>query len=128
MRYLLDTHTLIWWGLDLSKLGAGARAILTTGDGDFFVSAASVWEIATKWRIGKLRELADPQLQIPALMIENGFQSLAVTNEHAMRGGLLEGDHRDPFDRLIAAQAIAEQLVVITRDPKIAAFGCAVIW
>ena len=128
MRYLLDTHTLIWWGLDVAQLGIGAREVLTNGGDEIFVSAASIWEIATKWRIGKLRDLVDPQLQIPALMAENGFQSLVVTEAHAMLGGLSENDHRDPFDRLIAAQAIVEQMVVVTRDPKIAAFGCAVIW
>ena len=128
MRYLLDTHTLIWWGLDATKLGARARDVLASGESDVFVSAASIWEISTKWRIGKLPEVANPQMQIPALIAKNRFRGLGIAHEHAMLGGLLENDHRDPFDRLIAAQAIVEEMVVVTRDPKIAAFGCAVIW
>lgn len=126
--YLLDTHTLIWWLLDLPKLGQASRAILASPDCKVFVGAGVVWEIATKWRIGKLREIVDPQIQIPELMTRNGFRSLPVTEDHAMRAGLLEGEHRDPFDRLIAAQALCEEMIVISRDPKIAAFGCAVIW
>lgn len=128
MRYLLDTHTLIWWLLDLSQLKTTGRTILSSQDSDVFVSAGSVWEIATKWRIGKLREIVDPQVQIPDLMRRNGFHSLPVTDAHAMRAGLLEGEHRDPFDRIIAAQALCEEMIVISRDPKIAAFGCAVMW
>lgn len=126
--YLLDTHTLIWWLLDLPKLGQASRTILASRDRKVFVGAGVVWEIATKWRIGKLREIVDPQTQIPDLMQRNGFRSLPVTQAHAMRAGLLEGEHRDPFDRLIAAQALCEEMIVISRDPKIAAFGCAVIW
>lgn len=128
MRYLLDTHTLIWWLLDLGQLGRTARSVLESGEDDIIVSAASIWEIATKWRIGKLREIVDPQVQIPALIARNGFVTLPIDDVHAMRAGLLDTFHRDPFDRMLAAQALCEGLVVVTRDPKIAAFGCAVIW
>lgn len=128
MRYLLDTHTALWWWSDATKLGSAARGVLVDAYSDVFVSAASAWEIATKYRSGRLPDIGDPALNYRRFMDDSGFISLDVTEAHAMRGGLLEGDHRDPFDRLIAAQAIVEQMVVITRDPKIAAFGCAVIW
>lgn len=128
LTYLLDTHTLIWWLLDQPKIGRASRSILEARDSAIYVGTGVVWEIATKWRIGKLREIVDPQVQIPELMRRNGFLSLPVTDAHAMRAGLLVGEHRDPFDRLIAAQALCEEMIVISRDPKIAAFGCAVIW
>lgn len=128
MRYILDTHTALWWWSDATKLGSAARAILVTAESDIFVSAASAWEVATKYRSGKLPDIGDPAVNYRRFMQQSGFASLPVSEAHAMRGGLLESDHRDPFDRLIAAQAIAEQMVVITRDPRIGAFGCAVIW
>lgn len=128
MRLLLDTHALIWWWLDAPQLSAKARDVIGAGEHDVFVSVASVWEIATKWRIGKLQEIEDPASQYEPLMVRNGFISLMMREEHAMKAGLLVGDHRDPFDRLIAAQALIEGLTVITRDPALAAFGCDVIW
>ena len=128
MKLLLDTHALIWWWTDAPQLSPEVRRILSAGDNEIFVSAACIWEIATKWRIGKLREIADPASQYAPLMTENGFVGLALTEEHAMKAGLLAGEHRDPFDRMIAAQALIEGLSVITRDPALAAFGCDVIW
>jgi PIN domain nuclease of toxin-antitoxin system len=128
MRYLLDTHAALWWWSDQAKLGMAGLAILSDASSDIFVSAASAWEVATKYRSGKLPDIGDPAIHFPRHMETNGFHSLAVTQRHALLGGAFDHDHRDPFDRLIAAQAIAEQMVVVTRDPKIAAFGCAVIW
>lgn len=128
MRLLLDTHALIWWWTDAPQLSLEARRILSAGDYEIFVSAACIWEIATKWRIGKLREIDDPASQYAPLMAKNGFVGLTLTEEHAMKAGLLPGEHRDPFDRMIAAQALIEGLTVITRDPALAAFGCDVIW
>lgn len=128
MRYLLDTHTALWWWSDETKLGAAGYAVLTDARSEVLVSAASAWEVATKYRSGKLPDIGDPATNYRRHMEESGFLGLAVTEAHAMLGGSFESDHRDPFDRLIAAQAIVEGLVVITRDPKIAAFGCAVLW
>lgn len=128
MAYLLDTHTALWWWSDTTKLGRVGRSILTAKDELIFVSAAAAFEVATKYRSGKLPDIGDPAVNFPRLMTSNGFRSLPVTEAHAMRAGLLEGEHRDPFDRLIAAQALCEEMIVISRDPKIAAFGCAVIW
>jgi len=127
-RFLLDTHAALWWWRDSPNLGARARATIANPDSIIFVSAASAWEIATKWRIGKLDDIGDPAANYKRLMVRNGFSSLAVTEDHTLRAGILPGEHRDPFDRLIAAQALIEQLTVLTRDIAIAAFGCKTDW
>lgn len=93
-----------------------------------YVSVASAYEVANKHRLGKLDVIGDPALKYPALMIEHGFVELSITGPQALRAGRLPGEHRDPFDRLIAAQALEDGLVVVTCDPKIAAFGCKVLW
>ncbi len=124
---LLDTHVALWWWRDLRRLSPAARlAIETTST--IFVSAISAFEIGQKWRLGKLPMIDDPALNYPRLMAENRFAALAISDTHSLAAALLPGDHRDPFDRLIAAQALAEGLTVVTRDPAIAAFGCKVLW
>ena len=128
LRYLLDTHAALWWWSGAAKLGAAGNAVLINRASKVFVSAATAWEVATKYRRGNLPDIGDPAVNFAKHMAANGFHSLPVTEAHAMRGGLLEGEHRDPFDRLIAAQALCEGMIVISRDPKIVAFGCAVIW
>jgi len=126
--YLLDTHAAIWWWTANSRLGSKAASLIASRDADIFFSAASVWEIAIKNNAGKLPEIVDFANQYKPLMQANGFRALAVTDDHALRGGFLPGVHRDPFDRLIAAQALMEKMTVITRDPAIASFGCDVFW
>ena len=126
--YLLDTHAAIWWWTASSRLGATAASVISSEDASIFFSAASVWEIAIKSHAGKLPEIVDFESQYGPLMQANGFRALAVTDEHALRAGFLPGEHRDPFDRLIAGQALMEGMAVITRDPAIAAFGCDVLW
>lgn len=126
--YLLDTHTLLWWWSDASRLSASARTTLQESDRRFFVSAAVVWEIAIKSALGKLSMMADFEGQYPRLMRDNGFHRLDITDRHAMRAAYLPGAHRDPFDRLIAAQGLVEDMVVITRDADVAAFGGRTLW
>lgn len=128
MSLLLDTHTAIWWWLDSPRLGPAAREAIIAGDRPVAVSAVCGLEIAIKYRIGKLPEFGDPETRFPALMAANQFDSLHVTDAHALRAGLLPGDHRDPFDRLLAAQALIEDMTVVTRDPAFAAFGCKTLW
>jgi PIN domain nuclease of toxin-antitoxin system len=89
------------------------------------VCPASAYEMAGKYRLGRLFEIGDPGSRLPALMAHPGFLSLAVMQDNAFAGRLLPGN---PFDRLIAAQALAEGLLVVTRDPHFAAFGCKVLW
>ena len=92
------------------------------------VSVVSAFEISLKWRLGKLTMIEDPAVNYPLLMAHNGFADLAVSRAHTLAAGLLPGDHRDPFDRIIAAQALAENLTVVTRDPAFTVFGCKVLW
>lgn len=91
-------------------------------------SAISVWEIANKNRLGKLPQIARFATEQPALVRQNGFRMLDLTSDHALRAGYLPGAHRDPFDRLLAGQALVEDMTVLTNDPEIAAFGCKVFW
>ena len=125
---LLDTHTAIWWWTDSTRIGKNALGVLVEGKTAIFVSPVSAIEIAIKFRIGKLSEFGNPAADFPALMASNGFLSLPITDSHALAAGLLPGSHRDPFDRLIAAQALAESLTVATCDPEFASFGCRTIW
>jgi PIN domain nuclease of toxin-antitoxin system len=126
--YLLDTHTLLWWWLSDRALSQAARAVLEARQGKIFVSAVAAIEIAIKVRLGKLPSMAEALTRFDALVDGDSFVHLPISHHHAIRAGVLEGDHRDPFDRLIAAQALLENLVVITRDPEIARFGCKVLW
>ncbi len=125
---LLDTHTAIWWWSDPDRIGNTARKVLSDGEAAIYVSPVSAIEIAIKFRIGKLADFGDPAADFPAMMARNGFLSLPITERHALSAGLLPGLHRDPFDRLIAAQALVEGLAVATCDEEFASFGCKTIW
>lgn len=127
-EFLLDTHALIWWWLADPKLsGAACEAIEGKGD-RIVVSAVSIYEIANKQRIGKLPALQAILSGLDDAVADSGFELLSLSAGHAAHPGQLLGDHRDPFDRMIAAQGLVERLTVITCDPAIAAFGCKVLW
>ena len=111
MRLLLDTHVLIWWD-EGRRLSAPARRAITDAD-EVFVSAASAWEVAIKVGLGRLR----PTRTVEDAVEESGFAELPVTFQHASRVASLPPHHRDPFDRLLAAQAEVEGLTLVTRDP-----------
>ena len=128
MRLLLDTHALLWWWKNAVQLGDGAKSALIDPDNEVFVSAASGWEVATKVRKGQLPAFAGSITTFADDVVRDGFQHLSVTVQHGLHGGSLSGPHKDPFDRLIAAQALLEDLIVVTRDAEIAAFGCKVLW
>lgn len=110
MTILLDTNAFLWWIWDSPRLGKKSRAAIASGD--VWVSAATGFEIATKRRLGRLQFEGD----IAAQVEENVFGSLAVTLAHAVAAGDLPGHHRDPFDRLLIAQAQTESMVVMTSD------------
>ena len=113
---LLDTHALLWWLADDPKLTAPARDAIADGARRVLVSAASLWEIATKHRLGKLGE-ADALLSDPvAVLRTEGFEPLAVTWPHALLAGRLDTTHRDPFDRMLAAQAMEDGLVLVSNE------------
>ena len=127
MRLLLDTHVLAWWVLDTDALSSKARSAIAVS-ARILVSAVSAFEMANKHRLGKWPGIGDFIADfVPAMQREN-FDVLALTSDHAIRAGLLPGPHRDPFDRLLAAQALTENLVLVTRDPAFAEFGVETLW
>jgi PIN domain nuclease of toxin-antitoxin system len=126
--YLLDTHTLIWWFMDSPSIGRAARAQLADGEGQVFVSAASAFEIATKHRIGKLPQVGALIADYAGHLARQNFGELPVTADHGLRAGALPIVHRDPFDRMLIAQALAEDLVLLSNEQRFDATGVARIW
>ena len=116
VRYLIDTHILLWWLFDDPKLDTDCRDIIRNPDYRIFVSSVSAWEIATKYRIGKLPEAKQLVEQYLQILHQAKFIELAITSAHALRAGSLPIAHRDPIDRMIVAQAELESLPVITYD------------
>jgi PIN domain nuclease of toxin-antitoxin system len=127
VRLLLDTHTLLWWLLDDPELPDAPRLAIESADA-VFVSAASVWEIAIKQRLGKLPELRFAVTELPGLIRDSHFIPLPVDERHAAAVGALPLHHRDPFDHLLIAQALSEQLTLVSRDRQFAAYGVKLRW
>ncbi len=125
---LLDTHALLWWLVEPEKLSTLALAAINDPAATIFVSAASGWELATKGRLGKLPGAERLLQDLPSLLQQQGFQSLAVQLHHGVHAGAYRQAHRDPFDRLLAAQAELEGLQLVSLDPALAAFPCRVLW
>ena len=121
MNLLLDTHVLIWWDED-RRIAAGARRAIEEAD-TVYVSAVSAWEVAIKISLGRLR----PTRTVEQATAESGFLELPVTFRHAEQVADLPLHHRDPFDRMLVAQAAAEELIMVTRDPVFARYRVDVI-
>lgn len=128
MRLLLDTHALIWWRADSDKLTRSAFAALADPSTEVYVSAASAWEVATKFRLGKL-PLAQRLLDefVPGLAAAR-FLPLAISVEHGLRAGSLAGEHKDPFDRMLIAQALEEDLTLVSNELTFDRFGIKRLW
>jgi len=128
MRVLLDTHTLIWWVSDVGYLTGIARQVLEDAATVVHVSAASGWEIATKFRLGKLPSVAPIVDRLEDVIVEAGFRVLPVTMRHAVHAGRLPGVHRDPFDRMLMAQSLLEDMPVVGNDAVFDPYGVRRIW
>lgn len=128
MRVLLDTHALLWWLFDDPRLSVRARAIIADPDNIVMMSSASAWEIATKYRLGKLPEAGEAVHQLPELLERAQISVLPVSVAHALKAGLLPGPHRDPFDRMLIAQAAYEDLPLVTLDPAFVDYAVELIW
>jgi PIN domain nuclease of toxin-antitoxin system len=128
MDLLLDTHALIWWWADSPRLSAKARAAVADPALRVHVSAASAWEIATKQRLGKLTGLPAEATALVDLVTQGGFNWLGIQAAHAVRAGAHSAEHRDPFDRMLAAQAEIEGLQLVSCDAAFEAFGVATLW
>ncbi len=118
MKLLLDTHILIWWLSQDRRLSQLETDLITDPDNLIFVSAATAWEIAVKRMIGKLEAPDD----LPAALAANNFFELPITIEHSQKLYQLPLHHNDPFDRIMVAQAMSEDLTFMTRDAKIALY------
>jgi PIN domain nuclease of toxin-antitoxin system len=127
LKLLLDTHALLWWLLDDAELPPSARRAIERAD-VVRVSAASIWEVAVKQRLGKLPELALAVAELPGLVRQSGFVPLVIDERHAAAVASLPLHHRDPFDHLLIAQAQIEQLTLVSRDPQLTAYGVATCW
>jgi PIN domain nuclease of toxin-antitoxin system len=125
---LLDTHALLWWLDGDRRLPVRVRRIIGDDANEIFVSAASVWEITTKARLGKLPGAADVADDVPRVVAGQGFLPLPVSLRHAQRAGRMPHPHRDPFDRMLAAQAELENLTIATNDPQIGALAIRSLW
>jgi PIN domain nuclease of toxin-antitoxin system len=128
LRLLLDTHAFIWWLLDSPRLGRTAHAAIEERANVIFVSAATAWEIATKHRLGKLNGIGSLEADIVAAIRGEGFEEIAVTVAHGERAGRLPGPHRDPFDRMLVAQAQAEDLAIVSNEVLFDRFGVRRVW
>ncbi|MDE2767440.1 MAG: type II toxin-antitoxin system VapC family toxin [Chloroflexota bacterium] len=128
MRLLLDTHAFLWWAEDSPRLPQPARRAIHDEDNDVLVSAATAWEITTKHRLGKLPD-ADPiASDIPGAIAAQGFQELPLSVADAARAGALPGPHRDPFDRMLIAQALSLDLVLISNDAAFDRYPVRRLW
>lgn len=128
MKILVDTHALLWWLFADRRLSRKARAVLRDPATTVAVSSASAWEIATKYRLGRL-DAAKPLVDdFPGWIARAGFTELPTTCRHAVRAGEWDVNHRDPFDRMLAAQSELEELRLLSRDPVFADFGVDVVW
>jgi len=125
---LVDTHALLWWWAQPDRLTPRVLALLKDPHTSVVVSAASAWEIATKHRIGKLPSGGTIITQWTERIGTDGFIALPISPEHALRAGTLPGTHRDPFDRMIAAQSILEEVPVVSVDEALSSLGAARIW
>lgn len=127
MSLLLDTHALLWFLAGDERVRPEIRALISAPASDVFVSAASAWEVATKARLGKLS--AGPLANDFVDEIQRqGFLPLAITLEHGERAGALPGVHKDPFDRMLVAQAHAENLRLISNEAIFDGYGVVRLW
>ena len=128
MRLLLDTHAFLWWLLADPALSVAARSAVADAENEVFVSAASAWEITTKFRIGKLPKATFIVTDIAGTIAQQGFIELPVAIRHGQLAGSLPGIHKDPFDRMLVAQAIVEDVTIVSGDQILSAYGVPRLW
>ncbi len=128
MRLLLDTHALLWWLAGDVQLSPAARGAMGDDANEVCVSAASAWEVATKHRLGKLPGAGPLAVDFAREVRRQGFQPLPITLEHGQVAGSLVGTHRDPFDRMLVAQAREEKMALVSNESVFDAFGVTRVW
>ncbi len=127
MKLLLDTHALLWWLEGDQRLSTPVHDAISDASNSILVSASSIWEVATKARIGKLPQVRSAS-RLPEVVAEQGFAMLSITITDAHRAGWLQGAHRDPFDRILVAQALDLGLAIATRDAALKKLGATTFW
>lgn len=129
MKILLDTHCWLWMQVSPDRISAQVQEVLTDPENELFLSAASSWEIAIKWALGKLPLPTPPMEYVPRGLERQGVTGLPVQHRHALHTATLPQHHRDPFDRLLIAQAQLEQLTLLTADEKLGSYeGVDLLW
>ena len=128
MRLLLDTHALIWWLAGSNRLPVAAQRAIADDENDKLISAASAWEITTKVRLGKLPGTEEFAEDVAGAIAGEGFEALPITVDDAARAGSLPGPHRDPFDRILIAQALLGNLVLISSESFFDRYGVRRLW
>lgn len=128
MTLLLDTHALLWWWSEPHRLSARVSALVRDSANRVLVSAASAWELATKVRIGRYPGGYQIVAQWEERLRASRFDELAMTARHALKAGSLAGDHRDPFDRMLAAQSLIEGIPIASVDETLSGLGAERIW
>jgi PIN domain nuclease of toxin-antitoxin system len=128
MRILLDTHVLLWWLLDEEVISPKARAAIAEDVNEIFVSAATAWEVATKYKIGKLPTAAELIANLERAILDEGFAGLPVSLRHGELAGGLPLHHKDPFDRMLIAQALAESLTLVSNERLFDRYGVTRLW
>lgn len=128
MTLLLDTHAFLWWVEGAPALGRRARAAVSNPDNEVFLSVASCWELAIKLSLGKLRLTQSLERFIPEQLTRNGFALLGIEFRHVARVADLPFHHRDPFDRVLVAQALVDELAIVSADGVFRKYGVTVVW
>jgi PIN domain nuclease of toxin-antitoxin system len=128
MRILLDTHCWLWMQVDPDRFSAASRRLIEDPGNELLLSAASSWEIAIKYHLGKLPLPESPTSYVPSRMQASGTAPLSVEHSHALQVGRLPDHHRDPFDRLLVSQAILENLVLLTADSQLEPYDVRLHW
>ena len=128
MQLLLDTHAFLWWLAGDDALSVAARTAIADDGNGVFISAASAWEITIKHRIGKLRGVGAIIADLDRAIADQGFSGLPISVRHGQVAGALPGPHRDPFDRMLIAQAMLENLVLVSNEQPFDAYGVRRFW
>lgn len=128
MRLLLDTHAFMWWLVISERLSPAVQEAIADESNDIFISAASAWEIAVKHRLGRLPEADAIALDIAGAIADQGFEGLPITIDDAERAGALPGHHRDPFDRMLIAQTLSRNLVLVSIETLFDQYGARRLW
>ena len=126
--FLLDMHTFLWWNADSPLLSQTCRDVLADPANRIYLSVASGWEIAIKHQIGKLNLPEPPASYVRSRVIQNNFEILPITLDHALLTNTLPLHHKDPFDRILIAQSIIEGFPILTADALFSEYEAAVVW